>query len=165
LNSNAIKFTNKGSVKIIVRVVPPPTNLVKAKCNEQDCGDVWVSLENLSLQESSHLKKPLSCNPPAYDRREPDPQQTAMTVETSKDRHEESSSASTALETVESTRETIWLQCEVCDTGIGIPGINPDTPEHLGRNPETKFYPFLLATKSRHTIHCSKVIKQPVHTS
>jgi len=134
LNSNAIKFTNKGSVKIIVRVVPPPSNLVKAKCNEQDCGDVWVSLENLSLQESSHLKKPSSCNPPAYARREPDPQQTAMSVETSKeDRHEESSSASTSLETVESTRETIWLQCEVCDTGIGIPGINPDTLEHLGR--------------------------------
>jgi hypothetical protein len=40
----------------------------------------------------------------------------------------EGSSASTSVipiqEPVESIRETIWLQCDVCDTGIGIPGIN-----------------------------------------
>ncbi len=113
---------------IVVRLVPPP-NLAKGNYSNLHLGEVCESLHNVSLEEISELKSPVSQTPVACERLDLDPHQDAMPVKTTTKDMIEGSSAYTSVipiqEPVEGIRETIWLQCDVCDTGIGIPGINP----------------------------------------
>jgi len=102
LVSNAIKFTHNGGVTIAIRVVSPdPPDLAMEKSEEEKLPSLLPQSGSLTLDADSH-KTQIPVQP------------NLLSGQKSLD---ELSNPTTATEEV----ETIWLHCDIHDTGIGIP--------------------------------------------
>ncbi|CAK9224226.1 unnamed protein product [Sphagnum troendelagicum] len=102
LVSNAIKFTHNGGVTIAIQVVSPdPPDLAMEKSEEEKLPSLLPWSGSLTLDAGSHKTQiPVQPNLPSGQ----------------KSLNELSNPTTTAEEV-----ETIWLQCDIHDTGIGIP--------------------------------------------
>jgi signal transduction histidine kinase len=104
LVSNAIKFTHNGGVTIAIQVVSPdPPDLAMEKSEEEKLPSLLPWSGSLTLDAGSHKTQiPVQPN----------------LLSGQKSPNELSNPTTTAEEV-----ETIWLQCDIHDTGIGIPGV------------------------------------------
>jgi signal transduction histidine kinase len=103
-HSNAIKFTHNGGVTIAIQVVSPdPPDLAIEKSEEEKLPSLLPRSGSLTLDAGSH-KTQIPVQP------------NLLSGEKSLN---ELSNPTTTTEEV----ETIWLHCDIHDTGIGIPGV------------------------------------------
>lgn len=111
-HSNAIKFTHKGEVMIAVRVESPDLNLTKEKMTKDLPFCPWPESPKSRLCGSHH--KPLQIQLQSNLPPSPGVRDFAVSL------NELSTNPTLISEEV----ETIWLYCDVHDTGIGIPGVH-----------------------------------------
>lgn len=125
--SNAIKFTHEGSVTIIVRVVPPPPPSIERAAKNvfeatigltattpADCVTSSDALPGGSRANSAGISSIEEVSDRAGDlsASESNPRLTG----------EQSTTTCRGSEAEEEVEDTVWLHCEVTDSGIGIPG-------------------------------------------
>lgn len=125
--SNAIKFTHEGSVSIIVRVVPPPPPSI-----ERAAKNVFEATTGISATAPADFVCS-SGDLPGGSR----PNSAAVILHQqvggrSGDLYtDESNPGLTGVQSTPTGRgsevdggvtDTVWLHCEVSDSGIGIPG-------------------------------------------
>ncbi|KAL2637355.1 hypothetical protein AAZV13_06G052800 [Glycine max] len=124
LISNAIKFTHEGRVGINLYVVPKP-NFAKAE-------DIQMMTPNQStmsvngVKEEKHLSKPQSGNDgnllDGCQKHDDHPSQNhAFNDECGSPAKSECSMNGDTEEQPYSAETTVWIRCDVYDTGIGIP--------------------------------------------
>jgi hypothetical protein len=111
-HSNAIKFTHKGEVIIAVRVESPALNLAKEKMMKDLPFCPWPEIPKSRLCGSHH--KPLQIQLQSNLPPSPGVRDFAVSL------NELSTNPTLISEEV----ETIWLYCDIHDTGIGIPGMH-----------------------------------------
>lgn len=125
--SNAIKFTHEGNVTISVRVVPPPPPSI-----ERAAKNVFHAATGISATALSHLAPSTGTLPgspipsSSLMASHHEASETAVNLNSTGNNLHPSSVQSTpdreepAVD--EGVEDTVWLLCEVSDSGIGIPG-------------------------------------------
>lgn len=124
LCSNAVKFTHEGKVGIKLYVVPTPSWVKEEGCNKKSDAEQLTSPEN-GVKEENKPTSQTNCDRKAHhgngncsyqNHSHGDEPRTPNKTETPKtgDMDQEQS---------HSPETTVWIRCDVYDTGIGIPGM------------------------------------------
>lgn len=125
--SNAIKFTHEGSVTIIVRVVPPPPPSIERAAKNVFQATIGISatapadyvtssgvLPGGSRPNSAGVALHQEASDMSGDPFARDSNPRLISVQ--------STPPCRGSEVAEEFEDTVWLHCEVTDSGIGIPG-------------------------------------------
>lgn len=122
--SNAVKFTHQGKVGINLYVVPEPP-FAKVEGHQKMTADQSTISAN-GVKEEKHLSTPRSrCDQNLDGIKQNDhyTQDNAFNDECRSSVNSECSMNGDTEERTHSTETTVWIRCDVYDTGIGIPGI------------------------------------------
>lgn len=125
--SNAVKFTHQGKVGINLYVVPEPA-FAKEEESHQKVTEDQSTISANGLKEDKHTPSPRSmrCDQNHIDdRKHADHpiQNHAFNNECRSSVNSECSMNDDTEEQTHSTETTVWIRCDVYDTGIGIPGM------------------------------------------
>lgn len=127
LISNAVKFTHQGKVGINLYVVPEPQFAKEEECHQKVTEDQSTISAN-GLKEEKHISSPRSrCDQNLIDdKKQHDDhpiQNHALSNECRSSFNSECSMNDDDVtdEQTHSTETTVWIRCDVYDTGIGIP--------------------------------------------
>ncbi|XP_057425315.1 histidine kinase 5-like [Lotus japonicus] len=122
LVSNAVKFTHQGKVGINLYVVPEPP-FAKVEGHQKMTADQSTISAN-GVKEEKHLSTPRSrCDQNLDGIKQNDhyTQDHAFNDECRSSVNSECSMNGDTEERTHSTETTVWIRCDVYDTGIGIP--------------------------------------------
>ncbi|KAI6679161.1 hypothetical protein NL676_033042 [Syzygium grande] len=122
LISNAIKFTHEGKVGIILYVVPEPS-LEKIEECQNSQADQSTTRENRMKEEKSSLKSQASCDQQPVQVKSQNGHfcQNHGLHDKTRITCESEASADRDKEEEHTPETTVWIRCDVYDTGIGIP--------------------------------------------
>ncbi|XP_058724968.1 probable histidine kinase 1 [Vicia villosa] len=126
LVSNAVKFTHQGKVGINLYVVPEPSFAKSEECHQKVTEDQSTVSSN-GLKEEKQTSSPRStrCDQNLIDGKKHTDQpiqNQAFSNECSRSSaNSECSMNDDTEEQTHSTETTVWIRCDVFDTGIGIP--------------------------------------------
>ncbi|CAL5206255.1 unnamed protein product [Lathyrus oleraceus] len=126
LVSNAVKFTHQGKVGINLYVVPEPPFAKSEECHQTATEDQSTVSSN-GLKEEKHASSPRStrCDQNLIDGKkhtdQPIQNQTFSNECSRSSVNSECSMNDDIEEQTHSTETTVWIRCDVFDTGIGIP--------------------------------------------
>lgn len=128
--SNAVKFTHEGKVGINLYVVPEPPFAKAEEGHQKVTTDQSTTSENGLNEEKHNLSTPRSrCDHQNLldgKKHNDHPTENHHAFNNDECRYSVNSDCSMNGDTEEqthSTETTVWIRCDVYDTGIGIPGI------------------------------------------
>ncbi|KAK7321555.1 hypothetical protein VNO77_32319 [Canavalia gladiata] len=124
LVSNAVKFTHEGKVGINLYVVPEPP-FAKTEEDHQKMITDQSTISSNGVKEEKHASTPRSSSDPSRhdgQKHNDHPSQNhGFNGECRSSAKSECSMNGDTEEQTHSTETTVWIRCDVYDTGIGIP--------------------------------------------
>ncbi|KAF8036936.1 hypothetical protein BT93_C2614 [Corymbia citriodora subsp. variegata] len=123
LISNAIKFTHEGKVGINLYVVPEPSLEKIEECPQKSQADQSTTRENRVKEEKSSLVSQASCDQQPVQVKSQNGHfcQNHALHDKTRIVSESEASADRDKEEEHTPETTVWIRCDVYDTGIGIP--------------------------------------------
>ena len=124
--SNAVKFTHEGKVGINLYVVPEPL-FAESEEGHQKTTSEQSTISANGVKEHRYPSTPKSGSDQNHidgqNHNDHPAQNHAFNDEFRSSVKSENSMNGDAEEQTQSTETTVWIRCDVYDTGIGIPGI------------------------------------------
>lgn len=113
MDSNAVKFTHEGKVGVKLSVVPEPECIKADECHKKSITDQLTN-GSTRLTDSPTSESCSNENGIQTEQARKDPDESGLLNDNNKSPDEEHKHSSGL---------TVWIRCDVYDSGIGIPGI------------------------------------------